>query len=122
MKPAVNFEDRLEVAEWFASIMERAYELADIAAAANKPRRERLLSRAALRRELEVTFGELRQLCRAGRRGIRTPPDTRTQEQRDADQRRADEDDLETLREAQKWAQAEAAAGRVKGHEPKLSK
>ena len=73
MKPTVNFDDRAEVADWFASVMERSYELADIADAANKPRRERLLSRAALRRELDATFAELRQLCRAGRRGIRTP-------------------------------------------------
>lgn len=74
MKPSVNFDDRAEVADWFHEVVDRAYELAEIAGAALKPKDQRLLSRAALRRELEATFGELRQLCRAGRRGIRTPP------------------------------------------------
>ena len=73
MKPAVNFEDRAEVADWFASVMDNAFELAEIAGAALKPKGERVLSKAELRRELETTFGELRQLCRAGRRGIRAP-------------------------------------------------
>ncbi len=73
MKAAVNFNDRVEVADWFASVMDNAYELADIAGAALKPKAERVVSKAELRRELEASFGELRQLCRAGRRGIRTP-------------------------------------------------
>jgi hypothetical protein len=71
VKPAVNFDDRAEVADWLASLMERAYELADVATEATAPRGSRTLSRAALRRELDATFGELHALCRAGRRGIR---------------------------------------------------
>jgi hypothetical protein len=74
VKPAVNFDDRADVADWFASVMDNAYELAEIAGAALKPKEERILSKAELRRELETTFAELRALCRAGRRGIRTPP------------------------------------------------
>ena len=73
MKPAVNFDDRAEVAEWLASLMERAHEVADVATKATAPRGSRTLSRAALRRELDVTFGELHALCRAGRKGIRAP-------------------------------------------------
>ncbi len=74
MKPAVNFDDRADVANWFASVMDNAYELAEIAGDALKPKGERVVSKAELRRELETTFAELRALCRAGRRGIRTPP------------------------------------------------
>ena len=73
MKPSVNFEDRAEVADWFSAVMNSAYDLAEIAGAALKPKDERIVSKAELRRELDATFGELRQLCRAGRRGIRTP-------------------------------------------------
>ena len=73
MKNAVDFNNRADVADWLANVMDRAYDLAEIAGAALKPRRERLLSRAALRRELDASFNELRQLCRAGRRGIRAP-------------------------------------------------
>ena len=57
MKSTVDFDDRAEVAEWLASLMERAYELVDIATEATAPRGSRTLSRAALRRELDVTFG-----------------------------------------------------------------
>lgn len=74
MKPAVNFDDRAEVADWFASVMVNAYDLAEIAGAALKRKGERVVTKAELRRELEATFAELTQLCRAGRRGIRTPP------------------------------------------------
>lgn len=73
MKRAVVFNDRAEVADWLASLMDRAYEVADIATEATAPRGARTLSRAALRRELDATFGELHTLCRAGRRGTRTP-------------------------------------------------
>jgi hypothetical protein len=73
MKAAVNFDDRAEVAEWLASLMERAYDLADITSEATAPRGSRTLSKAALRRDLDVTFAELQKLCRAGRRGIRAP-------------------------------------------------
>ena len=73
MKRAVDFNDRAEMADWLASFMARAYELADIATEATAPRGKRTLSKAALRRELDVTFGELHALCRAGRRGIRAP-------------------------------------------------
>ncbi len=73
MKPAVNFDDRAEVADWLNSIMERAYELADVATEATAPRGARTLSKAALRCELDATFAELHTLCRAGRRGIRAP-------------------------------------------------
>ena len=71
MKPAVNFNNRDEVADWLNSIMERAYELGDIATEATAPRGARRMSKAELRRELGASFDELRQLCRAGRRGIR---------------------------------------------------
>lgn len=73
MKSAVDFNNRAEVADWLASIMERAYELGDIATEATAPRGARTMSKAALRDELGTTFDELRQLCRAGRRGIRAP-------------------------------------------------
>jgi hypothetical protein len=73
MKHAVNFDDRADVADWLANLMDRATDLVDIATEATKPRRERTLCKAALRRELQATFGELHKLCRAGRRGIRAP-------------------------------------------------
>lgn len=73
MKRTVDFTDRADAAEWLASFMDRAYDLADIATEATKPRSQRTLCKAALRRELQATFGELHKLCRAGRRGIRTP-------------------------------------------------
>ena len=72
MKPTVNFDDRAEVADWFSAVMDSAYDLAEIAGAALKPKNERIVSKAELRRELDATFAELRALCRAGRRGIRT--------------------------------------------------
>jgi hypothetical protein len=71
VKRAVNFNDHAEVADWLASVVERAYELADIATEATAPHGVRTLSKAALRAELAATFGELHQLARAGRRGIR---------------------------------------------------
>ena len=73
MKRAVDFNNRSEVADWLNSIMERAYELGDIATEATAPHGARTMSKAELRRELGSTFDELRQLCRAGRRGIRAP-------------------------------------------------
>ncbi len=73
MKRAVDFNDRAEVADWLNSIMERAYELGDIATEATAPHGARTVSKAELRRELGATFDELRQLCRAGRRGIPSP-------------------------------------------------
>jgi hypothetical protein len=76
VKRAVDFTSRADVAEWFANVMERAYEMAELAGEGAQPRTARTLSRADLRRETEATFAELRQLCRAGRRGIRArwPP------------------------------------------------
>jgi hypothetical protein len=76
VKRAVDFNNRAEVADWLASVVERTYELADIATEATAPRGSRTLSRAALRRELDATFGELHALCRAGRKGIRAPKGT----------------------------------------------
>ena len=73
MKPSVNFDDRADVADWLSSLLDSAYDLAEIAAAALKPKEERVLSKAELRRELEATLNELHRLGRAGRRGIRTP-------------------------------------------------
>jgi hypothetical protein len=73
VKRTVDFDNRAEVADWFAGIMDSAYDLAEIAGAALKPRDERILSKAELRRELDANFDELRQACRAGRRGIRAP-------------------------------------------------
>jgi hypothetical protein len=76
VKPALNFESRAEVADWLASVLERAYELADIATEATAPRGARTVTKAALRRDLDATFTELRQLARAGRKGIRAPKET----------------------------------------------
>jgi hypothetical protein len=73
VKAAVNFNNRDEVADWLNSIMDRAYELGDIATEATAPHGARTMSKAELRRELGSTFDELRQLCRAGRHGIGAP-------------------------------------------------
>ena len=46
MKPEVNFDDRAEVADWFSAMMDSAYDLAEIAGAALKPKDERVVSKA----------------------------------------------------------------------------
>jgi hypothetical protein len=71
VKRTVDFTDRNAVADWIAALNERVLDLADIASEATKPRRERTVSRAHLRGEIEATVAELRAMVRAGRRGIR---------------------------------------------------
>lgn len=73
MKESVDFDNRSDVADWLASTMERAFEVADIAAAALEPKSKRVLSKAELRRELAAAVAELQQLHKAARRGLRAP-------------------------------------------------
>lgn len=73
MKPRVNFDDRAEVADWLSAVMTRIDDLEGIAGAALKPKNERVVSRAELRRELGAALRELHRLCRAGERGVRKP-------------------------------------------------
>ena len=73
MKPRVNFDNRAEVAEWLSALMTRIDDLEAIAGAALKPKAERVVSRAELRRELDAALSELHRLCRAGERGVGRP-------------------------------------------------
>ncbi len=74
MKPRVSFDNRAEVAAWLSALRSRIDDLEGIAGAALKPKSERVVSRAELRRELDVASSELHRLCRAGERGVRNPP------------------------------------------------
>ena len=74
MKPRVSFDNRAEVADWLSALRSRIDDLEGIAGAALKPKNERVVSKAELRRELEAALSELHRLCRAGERGVRKAP------------------------------------------------
>ncbi len=71
MKPRVSFDNRAEVADWLSAVMTRIDDLEAIAMAALKPKSERVVSKAELRRELDAASSELHRLCRAGERGVK---------------------------------------------------
>lgn len=70
MKHAVSFDNQDDVRAWLEELRVRVEEALDLGDEATRPKRKRVVTRTALRRELEVTRATLHHLLRAGRRGL----------------------------------------------------